>query len=595
MNSLIRVAAVSNRIKLGNLQTTTQTILSIIEQLKPYSPDICLFPAYALTGSQVGSLAYHKSIIYQSEDGISQILKQTKNIKAYIVIGSLLFQNGVPTNAVYVLREGEIKAILTEKDCDFVFAVRDIKFNILSQPIDRLAQYVQSLSSLGTDLTLLPSCNYAVAGSTSSHEQSLSYLSKAIRCGLAVANGGVGDTSFPYLSKGFSGCFECGTTLSFKSSLQNSIFTISDFDCDIIRAEKAKANLPLYNDDFCDLANYSSHNNLLRIVEKDPYLPKNETEKENYLLDLFQLQSASLAARLENTHINKVVIGISGGLDSTLALLVCCNAFTALDLPRKDITAITMQGFGTSGSTYENALELMRSLGCTIKEIPIRDSVLQHFADIGQDPSHHDVTYENAQARERTQILLDVANQLGALVVGTGDLSEEALGFATFSGDHMSNFNVNTCVTKTMIRKLVTLLAKTSRFQASASVLQKILDTPIRPELLPPDENGSISQKTEEILGPYELHDFFLYYFIKYHFTPEKIYRYAEKAFQNEFQPAYIKEKLAIFLKRFCFSQFKRSCSPDSSVITELNLLNAEFSMPSDIGADLFLQELEQL
>lgn len=594
MNSLLRVAAVSNRIELGNPKATAQNILSVIEQLKAYSPDVCLFPAYALTGSQLGKLAYHRSVLAQCEDSINYLVKQTKNIKSYFVVGSLLFKDGIPTNAIYVFREGEIKAILTDTECSFVFAVRNLQFNVLSQPVKKLPQYIQKLSQVGADVTLLPSCNYAVAGSTDADERALSYLSEAVCCGFAVANGGVGDTSFPYISKGFTGSFECGKTLAFKTSFQGNSFTISDFDCDIITAQKAKANLPCYNEPYFDEADFPPHNELLRIVEKDPYLPQNETERNQYLLDLFQLQSASLASRMEHCHMDKAVIGISGGLDSTLALLVCCNAFTALNLPRKNITAITMQGFGTTGSTYQNALELMQILGCTVREIPIRDSVMRHFSDIGQDPDRHDVTYENAQARERTQILLDIANQLGALVVGTGDLSEEALGFATFAGDHISNFNVNTCVTKTMIRKLVALLAQTSRFKAASDVLQKILDTPISPELLPPDESGSISQKTEEILGPYELHDFFLYYFLKYHFTPEKLYRYAEKAFRGQFEPKYLKEKLAIFLRRFCLSQFKRSCSPDSSAITEVNLLNADFSMPSDIGPDLFLRDLEQ-
>lgn len=594
MDSFIRIASISNELELGNPGRTAEQILSLIEGVKPYAPDVYLFPAHALTGNSLGTLGYHKSLISACEEAVRKILHQTKKLDAYLVIGSLLFQNGKPENAIYVLHKGEIKAILTTQDFDFVFAVRDLKFNILAQPLAQLPQWISNLSELGVDVTLIPADYKALAGNNVKLEESLRCFSSAVSGGIAYCGGCNGDTSFPYLYRGAAGCFECGTTLAFKTALQGSCFTVTDFDCDIIRSQKAANALPIYCQDFCDLIQPAPHQEILRVIDQDPYLPKEETERKNYLLDLFQLQSASLASRLRHIHCDKVVVGVSGGLDSTLTLLVCSNAFTAMNLPQSNITAITMQGFGTTDNTYQNALTLMRQLGCTIREIPIRESVLQHFQDIGQNPETRDVTYENAQARERAQILLDVANQVGGLVVGTGDLSEEALGFATFAGDHIANFNVNTCVTKTMIRQLVSLLSQTNRFKNCSDVLQEILSTPISPELLPPDEGGAIQQKTEEILGPYLLHDFFLYYFVKYHFSASKLYHYAKKAFQGSFSDEYIKEKLIIFVKRFCSSQFKRSCAPDSSVLTEVNVSNAEFQMPSDIGADVFLHELEQ-
>ena len=291
--------------------------------------------------------------------------------------------------------------------------------------------------------------------------------------------------------------------MSSKHSLEHGVFTVVDLDADIIRSQKVKDNLPVYAENCYDLLVSQSRDSLLRIVEKDPYLPKEPEAQKDYLLDLFQLQAASFSCKIGAYSLRiRIVVGVSGGLDSTLALLVCHRAFTMRNLPKNQIIAVTMQGFGTSGNTYQNALTLMEQLGCTILEVPIRDAVLQHFKDIGHDPMVMDVTYENAQARERTQILLDIANQHNAIVVGTGDLSEEALGFATFAGDHMANFNVNTCVTKSMIRKLVSLLSETAYFKGCREVLGAILDTPISsPELLPPDESGTDFSKNRDDFG----------------------------------------------------------------------------------------------
>ncbi len=598
MNSLIRVASISNHLELGNPQETTKQILTMIETVKNYSPDVYLFPAYALTGANLGNLSFHKTIIHACENCIELLLKQTRKLNAYLVIGGISIQQGKPASTIYVLSKGEIQATLTEEDMDYMFSIRGVKFHILSKPFSSLLQYVNRVNELGTDVTLIPTNNPTIAGEIPEYEQVLRVMSKATRSGIAIANGCSGDTSFPHLYRGITGHFECGKTLAFKQSIQGGNFTVTDFDSDIIRAEKNALGLPVCIDGFFDndiLQQVEPHKEILRMVSQDPYLPEDPEQKTDYLLDLFQLQCSSLATRLQHIHCEKVVVGVSGGLDSTLALLVCANAFTALNLPKSNIIAVTMQGFGTTNSTYENAISLMKLLGCTIREIPIKESVLQHFADIGHDPNQHDVTYENAQARERTQILLDLANQTQAIVVGTGDLSEEALGFATFAGDHIANFNVNTCITKSMIRSLIVVLAQTGRFKNCAGILTEILNTPVSPELLPPSEQGKTTQKTEEILGPYLLHDFFLYYFVKYHFSPKKLFYYAQKAFKGQFEDAYLKEKLAVFLKRFCAAQFKRSCTPDSSVITEVNLSNTTFFMPSDMSADLFLQELEKL
>ena len=292
------------------------------------------------------------------------------------------------------------------------------------------------------------------------------------------------------------------------------------------------------------------------------------------------------------TGLHHLVLGVSGGLDSTLALLVCHEALKQLDLPSKNLMAITMPGFGTSDRTYYNALSLISALGAQNRDISIKASVLQHFEDIGHDPSLRDVTYENAQARERTQILMDVANSCRGIVVGTGDMSEDALGWCTFGGDHLANYNVNVCLTKTMIRRMVTFLC--SRFDDEVgSILRDIVDTPVSPELLPPDESGKIQQKTEDILGSYELHDFFLYYLLRCSFPPRKLYYYACVAFSGQFSASYILEKLKVFLNRFFAGQFKRSCTPDSADITEVCL--SRCPIPSDCSPQALLSDLADI
>jgi NAD+ synthase (glutamine-hydrolysing) len=311
-----------------------------------------------------------------------------------------------------------------------------------------------------------------------------------------------------------------------------------------------------------------------------------------------------LAKRLAHTHSTKVVIGVSGGLDSTLALLVCVKTFDKLKLDRRGIVGVTMPGFGTTDRTYRNAIELMKSLGVTIREISIAKSVTQHFEDIGHDINVHDVTYENGQARERTQILMDLSNQVGGLVIGTGDLSELALGWATYNGDHMSMYGVNASIPKTLIRYLVRFVAQTIDEQ-SATTLMDIIDTPISPELIPADQEGNITQKTEDLVGPYELHDFFLYYFLRHGFRPSKIFMLAQKAFGESAKTrrrvgSYNDETILKWLKTFCHrfftQQFKRSCLPDGPKVGSVSLSpRGDWRMPSDAVAALWLQEVEEI
>ena len=334
---------------------------------------------------------------------------------------------------------------------------------------------------------------------------------------------------------------------------------------------------------------------LTRSVDPHPFTPSGDALKER-CEEIFQIQVAGLAKRIVHTHSRTAVVGISGGLDSTLALLVTVMTFDALNIPRNQILGITMPGFGTTDRTYTNACDLIRSLGITLKEISIKDACLQHFKDISHNPSVHDVTYENSQARERTQILMDVANQENGMVIGTGDLSELALGWATYNGDHMSMYGVNGSIPKTLVRYLVEWVAHNRVDEASRATLLDIVDTPISPELIPADENGNIKQKTEDLVGPYELHDFFLYHFLRFGSSPAKIYFLAQQAFGGSYDKETIRKWLHTFFRRFFQQQFKRSCLPDGPKVGSVSLSpRGDWRMPSDAMATLWLKEIEGL
>lgn len=334
---------------------------------------------------------------------------------------------------------------------------------------------------------------------------------------------------------------------------------------------------------------------LTRPVDPHPFTPSGEALKER-CEEIFHIQVAGLAKRLVHAHAQTAVVGISGGLDSTLALLVTVMTFDALKMPRGQIIGITMPGFGTTDRTYTNACDLIRSLGVTLKEIPIKEACLQHFRDIDHDPSVHDVTYENSQARERTQLLMDVANQKNGLVIGTGDLSELALGWATYNGDHMSMYGVNGSIPKTLVKYLVEWVANHKVDDASRPTLLDIVDTPISPELIPADENGNIKQKTEDLVGPYELHDFFLYHFLRFGSHPSKIYFLAQKAFAGIYDNATVKKWLYTFFRRFFQQQFKRSCLPDGPKVGSVSLSpRGDWRMPSDAVSRLWLEEIERI
>ncbi|MCL2034060.1 MAG: NAD(+) synthase [Oscillospiraceae bacterium] len=600
MNSIIRLGAAVNKVVLANPLECAEEIKNLLLDMPP--SDVAVFPALSLCGT-CGSLAGNKAVLEQCDVALGVLAEASRRMDSYVIAGVYIYDLGKPVSVMAVLYRGELVAYvpalesgasLTGYPCiedtvpvNTVFACGDMRFCVLSCELSDIAVHAAEIAKTGCDLIIIPAYSPMYAGKMREVKMAVESLSSSLGCAVAVINGGVGGTSSPYVYDGFIAVYECGGELACANAGYESFSCTVDLDLDIIRAcKKMRVSEPSSH----KILPAGAKRGLLRHVGQIPFLP--EKDVGIYLLELFSLQVRSLAARMENIGISRLVVGVSGGLDSTAALLVSAAAMDTLGLPRENITGITMPGFGTSLRTLENAMLLLEKTGVTKREISIKPSVLQHLEDIGHT-GKKDTVYENAQARERAQILLDVANQVGGIVVGTGDLSEAALGFTTFAGDHIANYNVNANVTKTVLRALVKHVAESGTVPGISEIVSDILETPVSPELLPPDESGKTRQKTEDILAPYELLDFFLYYFIRYNFKPVKIYFYASVAFSGKYEPSYIKEKLRMFLQRFCAAQFKRSCSPDGAVITDVSLSNADFYIPSDMDSSVLLKELD--
>lgn len=446
-------------------------------------------------------------------------------------------------------------------------------------------------------------CNLSASnesiGKTEFWHKAVGVQSSKCLCAYAFASAGTGESTTDLYFGGNSFVYECGTLLCEGERYKDDTSVIfADADIEKINNERIK------NTNFADFSNCVDLTDVEEIylpeqtvsqkyfdreVSSHPFILSDEEEMDKRCREIFEIQSGSLAKRLSHIGSKGCVVGISGGLDSTLALLVCVRAMQKIGKSAKDVLGITMPGFGTTDRTHDNAVELMKALGVSTREISIKDACIQHFKDIGHDKDVKDVTYENAQARERTQILFNVANKEGKIVVGTGDMSELAMGWCTYNGDHMSMYGVNASVTKTLVRRIVKYISKTADEKCRV-ILEDVLDTPVSPELLPPDENGKILQKTEDKIGPYELHDFFLFYLLRYGFSAEKILFLAEKAFDGVYDKSVIEKWLRVFLRRFFVSQFKRSCAPDGAKIGTVGLSpRGDLKMASDVSFDDFL------
>lgn len=602
MNSIIRLSAAVNKVRPANPLECLEEIKLVLSKMPEC--DIAVFPMLSLLGT-CGNLASNPAIIEQCSEALDGLAALTADMASYVMAGLVIEDSGRPVSVMALLYRGELVAYIpasgdaqlfypvenTEQlvPANTVFSCGDMRFCVLGCELSSMPQSAFEIAKTGCDLIIIPAYSPMYAGKFGEVRRNAKALSASTGCAVAVVNGGVGDTSSPFVYNGFVAIYECGVELASAKAGYESFSCTVDFDLDVIRSQKKSASFEPPSH-YMQLS--GSKRGFLRQVDNNPFLPPKNTAV--YLAELFNLQVRSLVARMENIGISRLVLGVSGGLDSTAAMLVSAAAVDALELPRENIVGIIMPGFGTSDRTYFNALNLTKQIGATQRDISIKQSVRQHFEDIGHS-GKKDTTYENAQARERAQILLDVANSVGGIVVGTGDLSEAALGFTTFAGDHISNYNVNASITKTVLRALVRHIADNGLIDGVADILGDILDTPVSPELLPAEETGAIEQKTEDILAPYDLLDFFLYYFIKYHFRPSKLYLYACVAFSGRFEPAYIKEKLKLFLQRFCAAQFKRACAPDSAALTEVNLSNSSFYIPSDLDSASLIRELDSV
>lgn len=574
MDSIIRLLGICCRTPPLRPMAALEDILDLLEE---HGSGLVLLPRRALCSPGGGALSRGRSVLSAGESAFDALRMRSREREDTFVFTSLFSGTGVPAEEGVIIHAGEYRRFALDELP--VFCAGEVRFTVVPAAPEKLPLYAGEIAKRGVSLVLVPSYEPMPAGDIRRANEALRCVSAALGCAVLCVNGGVGETSSPCLWRGFCSYAENGVLIAHEEAPMRSVCLSCDTDCDAVP--------PLSGgpDPVWILPGSGAVTGLLRPMSRTPYLP--DENRDAFLDEVFECQAQSLASRLENTGIGRMVLGVSGGLDSTLALLCCCRACELLGLPPDRVAAVTMPGFGTTDRTYFNALQLIELLGCTSRDIPIAGAVSSHFEDIGHDPARRDTTYENAQARERMQVLFDLANDLGALVVGTGDLSEAALGFSTFGGDHLAGYNVNICLNKTTIRALVERLAQTERFSAAAETLRDVLDTPVSPELLPPGADGATLQKSEEILGPYALHDFFLYYTLRGQFSAQKLLAYATAAFCRDYAPGVIEEKLRLFLRRFASSQFKRSCAPDAARILEPNLCG--YDMPSDLNPQTLL------
>lgn len=661
----LRVAAASPVVTVADCMANADAIIALAEEAQDHGAQLIVFPELCITGYTCGDLFEQRTLQEGARRALLHIADETLSLKAIIAVGLPLSFQGALYNVCALLHHGKIVAVIPKT---FIPTYSEFyerrqfapaREELCSVWLDEenpavpfgtgiiIQDSKNPLFALGVELCedvwtpLSPSTALALSGATvianlsasneiigkSSYRRLLIASQSAKLCaGYVYANAGNGESTTDMVFSAHNLIAENGSILA-ESALFSHGCTYADFDLERIDQERKRTTtffdsaeryralhkperqslvIPLALG--TDRHSCDETGGILRTISPAPFVPEQERERSERSRAVIELQAQALTKRLLHTHAKGAVIGLSGGLDSTLALLVTVRAFALAGLPAATISAITMPCFGTTGRTLTNARKLAACTGATLSEIPIAASVRQHFQDIGQDESVHDVTYENCQARERTQVLMDIANKNGALVIGTGDLSEQALGWATYNGDHMSMYGVNASIPKTLVRHLVAWFRDEAEKKADselAAVLQDILDTPVSPELLPPDAENNIAQKTESIVGPYELHDFFLYYVLRFGFTPKKIYYLAERAFISQpklsgqevrYTKADIKKWLVSFYRRFFSQQFKRSCMPDGAKVGTVSLSpRGDWRMPSDAAASLWISEAEKL
>ena len=602
--------------------------------------EIIVFPELCLTGYTCGDLFAHSLLLESAELGLMQILNNTRQLDIISILGVPVPLNGMLLNAAVVIQKGKVLGVVPKTYLPnykefyekrwFTSAseVMEPMVRLCGQnvPLNACLLFDTAGTTFGIELCedlwapIPPSSALALQGAeiifnlsadnegVGKHNYLRSLIAQqSARCiaGYVFSSCGFGESTTDVVFAGNALIYENGTLLASgkRFSFEEQVVT-SEIDVERLRSER-RVNTTFSSCRAQTAQGVARHIateyvnardlQLTRTFDPHPFVPQGPMLDER-CEEIFSIQVSGLAQRLTHTHAKSAVVGISGGLDSTLALLVCVQTFDKLGLSRKGIIGVTMPGFGTTDRTHSNAVDLMESLGVTIREVSIKDACLQHFRDIGHNPEVHDVTYENSQARERTQILMDIANQTNGLVIGTGDLSELALGWATYNGDHMSMYGVNASVPKTLVKHLVKWVAENGMGEASRKTLLDIVDTPISPELIPADEDGNIRQITEDLVGPYELHDFFLYYFLRFGFAPSKIYFLAVRTFKGVYDEETVKKWLQTFCRRFFNQQFKRSCLPDGPKVGSVSLSpRGDWRMPSDASSALWLNDVAPL
>lgn len=636
----ITVAAAIPSVKVADTEYNIKQIEDFVAQAEGRGVEIIVFPELSVTGYSCQDLFLQQLLVEQAEVAVMQLLDFSRKLDIICIVGAPVNISGSLYNCAVVIQHGVILGIIpktylpnygefyekrwftSSKDLnptDIRYAGNSVSITpgpTLFRTSDNALFGVEicedvwaaepcsnKLALAGADIIFNLSASDELIGKHIYLMNLLSQQSARTISGYVYSGCGFGESTQDVVYGGNALIYENGTLLSESERFSfKPQMIVNQIDIEKLRVERQKnttfvncrddSNAVIKQTAVVQPKNFS----LLREIDTLPFVP-DDNDMEHSCNEIFSIQVAGLAKRIMHTACKHLIVGISGGLDSTLALLVCVKTFDKLGMNRKGIVGVTMPGFGTTDRTYNNALSLMNSLGVTIREISIADSVKVHFNDIGHDISVHDVTYENSQARERTQILMDLSNQLKGMVVGTGDLSELALGWATYNGDHMSMYGVNAGIPKTLIKYLVRDVAYNAMDEKSRNTLLDIIDTPISPELIPAEEDGTIKQKTEDLVGPYELHDFFLYYFLRFGFRPSKIYLLARKAFDAaDYEDDTIKHWIKVFFHRFFTQQFKRSCLPDGPKVGSVSLSpRGDWRMPSDASSALWLKECETL
>lgn len=622
---MFRVAAASLKLKVANPSYNKEEIKKVIDKALEEDVKLLVTPELSITGYTCADLFFTKALQQAADEALFDIVEYTNGKNMAVVVGMPIENQSKLYNCAVVIIDGEIVQIIPKQNLANYNEFYEKRWFSTTEDELFLDKYNaamgQSVLKIGNAMvgfelcedlwvTSPPSSEFAVNGANIIVNLSASdeYVSKAkyrrdlianqsARCisAYVYAGASVHESTTDLVFSGATIIAENGAVIAEGKRFQReNVLTIADIDVEKLNTLRQKnmsfdPNLMDYGIEYEHDVENESNDLKYRFVDPHPFVPSDKSEVRERCEEIFSIQAAGLAKRLEHVGSKGCVIGISGGLDSTLALLVSVEAMKLLGKDNRDIIGITMPGFGTTDRTYHNAIDLMKNLGVTIKEINIKNACIGHMQDIDHNPDIKDITYENTQARERTQILFDMANKHGCLLVGTGDLSELAMGWCTYNGDHMSMYGVNASVPKTLVRYLVDYVAQISDKNIKR-ILLDVLDTPVSPELLPPDENGRIAQKTEDNIGPYELHDFFLYNFVRFGFTKEKLSVLALKAFDGRYDKQTIDKWLNVFIKRFFISQFKRSCIPDSPKVGSVSLSpRGDWRMPSDAAFDDFI------